>query len=353
MEPGKELADNIEIFPDIFEYFARCMIPLVSEVGYIARKSDHPRHSRLLEQLAVIDSCVADFALEDRRFVDYHLEDDPDSVDRESRIWALEQALQWEIPTQRIASLEPHDGSLPAPLDHPALANLSYQSDYLVSLRDFEWDFGRLVRNEYAFLPFSPVESPNSQVWFFQELMKLRVDVQSYVRLDPFLHGSLDDFHAVGYKMLVYGLPLDWDRIKNLREEEHGQWLPGSMTWGIRVTDYAWTPRGSEVHFRCEEIPVEDRLCTRGSRYFHAVYVPSRNEVVHLDASVRIYSESEMRERLEFRHVRKAGKIGRRYKVFRIDEPVPVEVFSNLCTQFFVWNYDVQRYFGASIPIDF
>ncbi len=90
----------------------------------------------------------------------------------------------------------------------------------------------------------------------------------------------------------------------------------------------------------------------RGSRYFHAVFVPSKGEFIHLDAAVRVFEEEELMERLRIGHVRKAGKVGKRHKVFQIDEPVSVESFSNLCAQFFVWNSDVHRYFGAEIPED-
>ncbi len=347
-------AENVRISPEVFDYFARCLIPLRQEVRYAAIESSHPMFDAMQRQLRVVDAAVAEEMSRDERFErELYVRRNAD-FEFEARAWAISEALSWEIPQRRIALLEPLEGeTLPPPLHHPALKGIAPAMDHLVPLNDFEWSGNRLVRNDFAFLPLSPVESPNSQYWFLNELFKLGRSAQAFVRLDPFLNDSARELTVMAYRMMVYGRPLDWPRIRNLKEEEHGQWMPGRDKRGVEVTDYAWTPRGEEVHFRCEELPIQESIRLRGSRYLHAIYIPSRDEFIHLDAAVRVFTAGEWQQRMKTRHVRKAGQVGRRHKVFRIDTPISTDTFSNLCAQFYVWNSDVQRYFGADIPVDF
>jgi hypothetical protein len=341
-------AENVPISSEVFDYLSRCTIPLRQEVRYAALESSHPMFEAMQRQLRAVDAAVAAEMSEDERFERELFVHRKEDLEFEARAWVITEALSWEIPKRRLELLEPIDGeTLPRPLRHPALEGLTPDSDHLVPLNEFEWNGSRLVRNDFAFLPLSPVESPNSQYWFLNELFKLGRSAQAFVRLDPFLNGLTREFPMMAYRMMVYGRPLDWLRIRNLEEEEHGQWRPDREMQGIEVTDFAWTPRGGEVHFRCEEIPIQDATRLRGSRYLHAVYIPSRDEFIHLDAAVRVFTAGEWQQRMKTRHVRKAGKVGRRHKVFRIDSPLSTDAFSNLCAQFFVWNSDVGRYFGA------
>jgi hypothetical protein len=71
--------------------------------------------------------------------------------------------------------------------------------------------------------------------------------------------------------------------------------------------------------------------------------------VQHLDGAIRIYSEIERNQRKSV-HVHRTGKVGTRIKVFRIDEPIRPEAISSLGGNYFVWNYDVSHFFGASVP---
>jgi len=116
-------------------------------------------------------------------------------------------------------------------------------------------------------------------------------------------------------------------------------------------TEYAWMPRGKEVHFVCEELPLTAEVNERGSRYLHAVYDKKRHCITHLDGAVRIYTANELALRTTF-HVRNSGKVGKRVKIFRTDRAIEPNLLANLIPAFFVWNYDVARYFGAPIPDD-
>jgi len=54
-------------------------------------------------------------------------------------------------------------------------------------------------------------------------------------------------------KMLVYGRPLDWDRLRKLKEE-HGQYIDAKPYSEIGTTQYVWRPEENEIHFTCEEL---------------------------------------------------------------------------------------------------
>jgi hypothetical protein len=120
----------------------------------------------------------------------------------------------------------------------------------------------------------------------------------------------------------------------------------------IPLDDYAWLPHEKEVDFICEELPVADEVTERGSRYLHAVYDKDRHRITHLDGAVRVYTTGELMDRAML-HVRKVGKAGTRVKVFRTDREIEPELMGDLVVAFFMWNYDVARYFGAPVPGDF
>lgn len=185
--------------------------------------------------------------------------------------------------------------------------------------------------------------SPNSTYWLLQSCYSEGLREHARVRLDPFLHGPAQSFPTLVYRMVIYGRPLDWRRVESLQAPEHGRWSPGVLSHASEFTDYVWTPRGSEVHFLCEEVPAVATSWREAGRYFHAIYEPSEATISHLDAAVRIYSHAEVTERHDA-HVRHVGKIGLREKVLRVDTRVSRSALSSLCQAFFVWNEDVRRY---------
>jgi hypothetical protein len=124
------------------------------------------------------------------------------------------------------------------------------------------------------------------------------------------------------------------------------------MSRRFLTTQYAWLPHENEVDFVCEELPVVDEVAERGSRYLHAIYDKASDRVTHLDGAVRVYDANELVARATS-HVRNAGKVGIRVKVFRIDRAIEPDLMGDIVQAFFMWNYDVSRYFGAPVPADF
>ena len=332
----------------VFDYFAADPTGPLWKVGSVADDPSSAIYSEVEELLSRIDLGEVAQTRDGAEF--QHLARNNKNPDREARIWIAERLLFRSIASRRIDALR-DNARRPSPYDQPALVDLAPDEEGLVPLREFEFDGSRLLRNGHAFLVLSTTPLPNSTYWLLQSCYSQNLQQSVRVRLDPFLHGPAESFPAMSYRMLVYGQPLDWHRLNNLREPEHGRWRPDVFKDNHEFTDYAWSPRGPEVHFVCEEVPAVERSSTNGGRYSHAVYLPSEGALSHLDCALRIYSDSEVAARRE-QHVRNTGKVGLRRKVFRIDSLVPRSVLSSVCQSFFVWNQDVSRYFDGGCVSD-
>ena len=315
------------------------MFTLEREAG----NPDSPIYSEIDGLLSSIDA--AEVAETRREPAFRHFHSSAIDPDRAARVWIALQVLRRAISAYRLEVLY-RDSTYcrPRPYDHPALQDLTPDDEHLVPLRHFAFDGARLLRNDHAFTMLSTTGEPNSTHWL--TLACHSNDVRSHVRvrLDPLLHGPADGFHPLHQAMRVYGQSLDWSRIDGLKYIDHGRWMPDGSNEPTHSTEYAWKPQGSEVTFVCEEVPTLAAASHRPGRYFHAVYCPAKATMVHMDAAVRVYTEAEVLKR-HARHVRSAGKVGLRVKVFRIDEPVSRTQLRSLCPTFFVWNRDVSNYF--------
>ena len=87
---------------------------------------------------------------------------------------------------------------------------------------------------------------------------------------------------------------------------------------------------------------------TRGSRYFHSIYNPQDEVFIHADGAIRFYTQDELSGR-KTTHVRRAGKTGKRVKVFQLDGVIERDAWTTLACAFFVWNEDVMSYFGCGV----
>ena len=271
----------------------------------------------------------------------------------QARLYLVSRDASQCIEQARLAAVTNVDRkSVLPPYDHPALAGIAVDEEGLVPLDAFELSGDALCVNNHAFFVLPPVPGSNANFWLLQHLSRESLSDSVSVRLDPLLHGPADQLHGRFYKMDVYGRPLDWERIRNLRSPDHGKWMPGKLSCRFLSTDYAWLPHEEEVDFICEELPAAEEVAERGSRYLHAVYEKDSHRITHLDGAVRVYTRDELLDRAML-HVRNAGKVGKRVKVFRTDRAIEPDLMGDLVTAFFIWNHDVARYFGAPIPADF
>lgn len=324
-----------------------------SPPGFVIEDVLESAASTVRESLAALLSRVSPARLEQ---LDYEAHqkskvlfrtDDPEM---RARLFVVSQEIMVAVQEARLTAVSTVQSrrSQP-PYQHPALSGISIDSEGLVPLSAFALKGDGLEIDGHVFFMMSPIQANNANFWTLAAIQRLGLGDAVRVRLDPLLHGPTESICGRFYSMIVYGQQLDWDRITDLSEPEHGRWQPGSLSTRSQFTDYVWDPRGSEVHFLCEEVPSADDVRERGSRYFHAVFDKQSGRLTHVDGAIRIYTDAEHTVRVT-QHVRHASKIGKRVKVFRTDSPITTEGLSELCPAFFVWNYDVARYFGMDIP---
>ena len=269
--------------------------------------------------------------------------------DWQARLLVVAQEAAGLIEARRLALAAQFTAA--PPYGHSALKGIEVDEEGLVPLDAFHLEGDALCRNGYAFFMLPPVPGSNANYWLLNELQRAGLASSVRVRLDPLLHGPSEELSGRFYKATIYGRELDWDRIRRLREVDHGQWMPGRMSRRHRCTEYAWIPHDDEVDFLCEEVPVEAEIQTRGSRYLHAIYDKKHHEIKHLDGAIRITEPRQYADRVT-KHVRNAGKVGIRVKTFRTDRPITPAALGAIAQSFFFWNYDVARYFGAPIHPD-
>ena len=280
-----------------------------------------------------------------------HLCDRNVDTDRAARIWIAERLLSKEIARRKLMLVRAEvQKPRPAPYDLPAIADVPVDADHLVPLSAFQYDGSRLLRNGYAFGVLTTTAAPNSSYWLLGTLYSQELDARASVRLDPLLFGPEDQFPAMFYKMWMYGRQLDWERLRHLRQPEHGRWLPSSLSHESEFTDFCWAPRPDGIHFLGEEVPKAQSCGCEPSRYLHAIYNPTSETIDHFDGAIRVFAPEEIGHRHSL-HVRSGGKLGVREKVFRTDEPIHRDAFSVVAQAFFVWNEDVQCYFTQELAL--
>ena len=344
------MAQERVLDPDVLNFFAADSLAPMFSLPDIARDSTHRFYDRLHEQLERVPEQEIERLIADPHFRLLH-NGTRVALSKKAKECYIIEVLAREIPLLRRRLLtQESSADRPEPYCHPALADIEITHDFLVPLREFDTGCGGLARAGFVFSMIPVTESVNASYWLARTLTTLLRE-EVFIRLDPLLMSPLDDYRATVFRMLVYGQALDWDRFAQLHEEDHGRWQPGKLTSGVERTEYVWTPRENEIHFRCEELIDANRALRWGCRYLHAVYRPNTERIVHLDGALRFLSEQEFASRqLPSCHLRHAGKIGNRIKLFRIDAPIEREHLVEIAPQFFVWNYDVARYFGAAVP---
>ena len=155
----------------------------------------------------------------------------------------------------------------------------------------------------------------------------------------------------MSYKSTIHSDVLKWDEFKNLKESVYGQF---NSTDGLFkppcafLTEYVWEPRGDdEIRFVCEELPDPNFINQRGSRFVHAYFDKRTGEFTHFDGSIRIFSEKEIYERINYEIKDEDKKIGKKIKLFEVENNIPKEKFISLLSTFFYWNCDLIKYINS------
>ena len=236
----------------------------------------------------------------------------------------------------------------PEPYTHPELSLTPYDKNFLVNASDFSFYIGGFKKETEVFTILPSTDATNSSYWLVEALYSPELRGKLKLRLDPLIHQNADQFNPMMYKMQVYGRLLDWGRIKKLQEPEQIEFLPEfPSSRDILKTEIIWSPINKEIHFTCEELPKDELLLYRGSRYFHAIIERYSGKVIHCDGAIRYYNEDEFANRLT-KHIKsnEVTRVGKRIKVFQVDGEISQQCLINLITSFFVWNHDVLDYFN-------
>lgn len=329
-------------------YFERLQTLAFHKVSDICKNKAHPHHEDLISDLKSIDSDELE-AFESKYH--YLFKRSNDDRDFAVRRMFFEYEVAHLVAVKRLTLIrETLKGQRPAPYNDIELLDLSVDEHGLVSVRDLNLLNGGLHHRGIIYQLCPSLDQFNSSHWLSQLIMEeaFRRQKNFKIRLDPLMKESSASFQPYMALMDLYGRKLNWDRLKTLANEEFGQWLgDGLSTQSIHTTDYVWRPEGKEVHFTCEEIPKPEFIGSRGSRYFHAIFDKSTGFITHCDGALRFYTEPEIALRQQF-HVRQpeVRKIGKRVKLFLIDDNIDQDLFMRLAVNFLVWNQDAIEYFN-------
>jgi len=329
------------------EYFKSMPSDPEFEIYNAIEKTDHPCHEMIILDLQAIPGPELNEYC-DQYHVDFYIGRQKDK-DLARRTWFLKHEIRTQIAMLRKELLiESQNNSHQS---DPELSGVEFDDKGLVDIQNFTpYNGVGLMRGETVFNICPSTNASNSSYWLSDLIFKqsFQNNRKFKVRLDPLIKVNKEMYQPMFFKMWVYGTKLDWNRLKTLKSTEHGQWLAGPLSdLTIEFTDFTWTPSETEIHFTCEELPKDDFLFVRGSRYFHAIFDKASGAIKHCDGAIRFYTPSELEYRKKF-HVKNAEvrKIGKRIKIFQIDELIDQVLFMQLATNFLVWNEDAIAYFN-------
>ncbi|NVO12058.1 MAG: hypothetical protein HXX16_19020 [Bacteroidales bacterium] len=331
------------------EYFASNLTDPMWEVFEVLNDKNHPQYDNLMSDIENIDNFDLDNFVKEHH-IDHFL-NRQENKELGRRTYYLVFKLQKEITKERIIKLLEFD-KRPEPYTSENLSDIILDKNGLIATNQLDLKYCRFQYGEFVY-ELSPINgSSNSSYWIFQAILECINNSKTIfkVRLDPFKEIRADDYNPVMYKMHVHGKPLDWDKLRVLKNEDFGQWFNEQNN---SFTDYAWTPKDEEIHFTCEEFPSFSYNGFNTSRYFHAIFNKKSGNIKHCDGAIRVYDDFEIVNRGGF-HVRQAEvrKVGKRIKIFQFDtkenqyQEISQDDFCQLAVNFFVWNYDVQNYFN-------
>lgn len=327
------------------KYFMKRPMGASMEIGPILDNPNHDLHEIVKKDAAAIPhDALHDFCNTYRieRLIAHR-----DDKDLARRTWYLEFQIARKITDLRVQLLRKNTTS-EFYMDEE-LNTLSVDDNGLIPVKEFElFNFG-ICLNEHVYQMCPILDEANSSHWLSRLILNesFKNNKNFRIRLDPLVKVKKQDFAPSFQLMHLHGKRLDWERLKVLRNEEFGQWLgEGLSLSSLHITDYVWRPTKTEVHFTCEELPKENSIMTRGSRYFHAIFDKSSGNIIHCDGAIRYYNADEYKFRMNY-HVRnpEVRKIGSRIKMFQIDEGIDQHLFLGLASSFFVWNEDAVEYF--------
>lgn len=300
--------------------------------------SSHPLSNKINSIISSLSDEVIDEYCTDR---DWYLHrQDSDLFNIKMRTFA--RLVNKAIDERRIKYLLKNDD---IPLPYKGINRDFYDEDFLIDIDRFDIHNMRFINGKYSYSVLPSRPEKNSLYFALRELTNIKDQAKVKLRLDPFMKKLNEDYQSIMYKMRVYGNPFCWEDINSLDGVIKLKWQDENYDYSNReFTEMVWKRVDNEVHFICEELPRKEDLSVRGSRYFHSIYIPESEKIIHADAALRIYSSNEFDKRV-VSHVSQIGKIGKRVKIFRADGEIDRENWSLLVSSFFYMNKDIEDYY--------
>ena len=325
------------------DYFKTSLVDAFFELPEIMDDTTHPQFENLQKDLENINIDELNKYVDEKK-TDQFLERFDNKHLARCRFYLVDK-IRNQISANRLEIFA--EPNLSAPYTSTNLDGLTILEKNLVSSSDFTLFRNAFKYGNYVYHLSPSTIASNSNYWISQSIgeLILKKKINFKIRLDPFVEKHIEEYSPMMYKMTVYGTKLDWEKLLTLKEDDHGRWMSESQD--TQWTDYVWRPEKEEIHFTCEEIPNQNEISYRGSRYFHAIFDKNTGLIKHCDGAIRIYNQYEYQERLNF-HIRDAEvrKTGKRIKIFQVDQDIDKFDFMILITSFMVWNQDVFDYFN-------
>lgn len=296
----------------------------------------HPEYDNLMHDLELLDEAEIDLFYQEHQET-MNLDDNPKLF---AKFCLLDDKISSSIAEDRLNHIKNSKS-------HPDLKHL-VDKDNLVSVSEFDkYGSDKFMLNNNSYSLCLPLNAYNSAHWISNELTSLNPDISIKILVDPFIK----NFEDLNQYSTIYSTPLVWNEFKNLKINLSGQF---NSTKGLFkppcaiLTEYVWQPKGDdEIRFVCEELPDPDFINQRGSRYIHAYFNKKTGKFTHFDGSIRIFSKKEIDKRLSYELKDEDRKIGKKIKLFEVENNIPKERFISLLSAFFYWNCDLIKYINS------
>ncbi|WP_409200986.1 hypothetical protein [Methanobrevibacter sp. DSM 116169] len=318
------------------QFFAMNLIEPFFEVERIYLDESHTEHKNLLEDINNLNNeDVMDFheKIKDKiRYLNKHNLDENIIV----RIHLLVELIRRDIAKDRIIALKEGE-----PYGDPELIGLIPDNNGLIPISEVDKFFYCFKINNNSYTLCLPSIQFNSHYNLMDVLFDYFKDNDSMrIRIDPLVKNCV----PVCEKAAYIDIKLDWEKLNELKESS---FYKSHSDKNGEITELVWKPDGDVLSFTCEELPDQNDVECRGSKYFHAKYDKNKKKIIHCDGAIRIYDEESLLKRYEYTiKDDNARKVGERIKIFQIDDDISTDSFIALVTSFFRWNYDLQNYFN-------
>ena len=206
------------------QYFSHNLTDPIHEVFQVLDNPNHSEYNKLLHDMKSINAEELSLFVIEKQ-IDFYIKDSF-NIDIERRAWFLINRLHRDIASKRLDELSGNGVRL-KPYNSLNLKEILINDENLVDISFFDLKPIGIVHNNFGYRLCPSTNLDNSTYWLFLEIIKLVLKNKKkfYIRLDPFIEIPIKDYTPMAYKMTIHGKPLNWDRIRNLQNDDFGQFI--------------------------------------------------------------------------------------------------------------------------------